>query len=105
MSKESLKKFLRSKSTSLSVVLAMATAANASAQVSDEQKQEIKNNIEAFMKGKKKEVVIPIDENRRFVYSQSGKGKKECYVFTDDKTLGYDGVIYYDERITKEAKK
>lgn len=105
MSKESLKKFLRSKSTSLSVVLAMATAANASAQVSDEQKQEIKNNIETFMKGEKKEVVIPIDANRRFVYSQRGKGKNECYVLTDDKTLGYNGVISYDERSTKEAKK
>lgn len=105
MSKESLKKFLRSKSTSLSVVLAMATAANASAQVSDEQKQEIKNNIETFMKGEKKEVVIPIDANRRFVYSQGGKGKNECYVLTDDKTLGHNGIISYDERSTKEAKK
>ena len=105
MSKESLKKFLRAKSASLSVVLVMATAANASAQVSKEQKQEIKNNIESFIKGEKKEVVIPIDENRRFMYLQGGKGNNECYVIADDKTLGSNGVISYDERSTKEAQK
>lgn len=99
MSEQSFKNFMRSKCTTISLALIMATAANASANITAQQKDKIKKETKDFIQGKTKELEIPLDSNRTFYYVRDNN-KVELSIFT-----GEDDLAFYDSKTTKSAKK
>lgn len=99
MSEQSFKNFMRSKCTTISLALIMATAANASANITAQQKEKIKKETKDFIQGKTKELEIPLDSNRTFHYAKF-KHKIKLSVIT-----GENNSAFYDSKTTESAKK